>query len=215
MRSNFLQAEVMTLMWVCFKWRPKHFIAAFKWKLPFTGPCFISRLLIHSSTSSSLYCIPSWMICGDVIPLQCIAQIFHLNAAPGPSSIFYGTENSWVKTQLPLADAKYFLRWLFAPTYGFLHGGHYALCCRGQNFELDMRKPGSCLCYLLYLWPWTRDTLLLVFHIQLNRKSGRFLGSFLPPNVNKSIKLFCCFSRMSLYDVSVHCLGSGPLINSC
>lgn len=90
-----------------------------------------------------------------------------------------------------------------------------ALCCRGQNFELDMRKPDSCLCYLLYLWPWTRDTLLLVFHIQLNRKSGRFLGSFLPPNVNKSIKLFCCFSRMSLYDVSVHCLGSGPLINSC
>lgn len=38
-----------------------------------------------------------------------------------------------------------------------------ALCYQGHNFELGRRKSDSCLSYLLCLWPWTRDMLLLYF----------------------------------------------------
>lgn len=113
MGTNYFQAEVRAIMWIyssMFQLGVQRLLfAAFKRKLPLHGTPFLS--VSYSKTALVLYSIafPGWMICDDMIVLQCITQIFHLNAAPGPSSIFYGTENSWIKPeQLSLADAKFF-----------------------------------------------------------------------------------------------------------
>lgn len=124
--------------------------------------------------------------------LQCITKIFHLSVAPGPSSIFYGTENLWMKTQLLLPGAKYVLRLLYVPTYRFLHGGycHYIIEYRTLNWAWET----SFLCQLSYM-PLTLNTIcsLFVSHVFNNnkkRKNSPFLWSFLPPNMKNSIKLF-------------------------
>lgn len=139
MGSNFLQAEVMTTLWNMFQrvstrgQSTVHCSIQMKISIP-RGPVSSASYSFKTALNSSLYCVPGWMICDDVTLLQRIAQIFPLKAAPGPPSIFHGRENSWVKTQ-PLADAKYFLRWLYVPTYGFLHGGYWHYVVKGRTLN--------------------------------------------------------------------------------
>lgn len=140
MGTNYFQAEVRAIMWIyssVFQLEVKTLFAAFKGKLPLHRT-LLRHPVSHSfkdSTSSLPHCLPGWMICDDIL-LQCIAQIFHLNAAPGPSSIFYGTEYSWIKPeQLPLADAKFFLRWLCIHTCGFLHGVSWHCLLEGRTLN--------------------------------------------------------------------------------
>lgn len=145
MVSNFLQAKVMTTLWNMFQivsmrgQSTVHCCIQMKIAIP-QGHASSASYSFKTALNSSLYCIPGWMISDDVTLLQRITQIFPLKAAPGTPSIFHGTENSWVKTQLPLADTRYFLRWLYVLHIWISAWCLLALCCWGQNFELGFRN---------------------------------------------------------------------------
>lgn len=96
-----------------------------------------------------------------------------------------------MKTQLLLPDAKYFLRWLYIPTYRFLHGGycHYVVEGRTLNWAWE-----TSFLPQLSVMPLTSNKIcsLFVSHVfNKKRKISPFLWSFLSLNVKNSIKLFC------------------------
>lgn len=149
MGSTFLQVEVMTTLWnMCqlFSMRGQTlFIATFKWKLPFHQG-LLHQPATHSKQHSILHFTAfqaGWSVMMWLTLLQRIAQIFPLKAAPGPPSIFHGTENSWVKTQLPLADAKYFLRWFYVPIYMDFHMVVTGTMLSRAEIWTGLQKPDS------------------------------------------------------------------------
>lgn len=182
MGSNFLQAEVMTTLWNMFQLvstrgqSTVHCYIQMKIAIP-QGPASSASYSLKTALNSSLHCVPGWMICDDVTLLQRIAQIFPLKAAPGPPSIFHGTENSQVKTQLPLAGARYFLRWLYVPTYM-----DFCMVVTGTTLSRAelwtwLQIPDSCLS-CLYVSDIKQG--ICTFLYSTKKKSDLFLGSFLP-----------------------------------
>lgn len=141
MGSNFLQAEVMTTLWNMFQLvstrgqSTVHCYIQMKIAIP-QGPASSASYSLKTALNSSLHCVPGWMICDYVTLLQRIAQIFPLKAAPGPPSIFHGTENSSEDTTTTSRCQIFSEMIICTYIYGFLHGGYWHYVVEGRTLNL-------------------------------------------------------------------------------